>query len=295
MGCDRPMKGWRPRDFTGPLTFNRSQALNADNPITVPCGKCTGCRLDKSREWAIRATHEASLYERNCFVTLTFSNEHLPPDYSVSKRDLQLFMKRLRKSVPHLIRFYGCGEYGDQNYRPHYHALLFNHDFNQKTVYSIKNNNKIYTSPELSSLWPFGLSTIGSVTYKSAAYCARYSMKKIGGEMAEAHYTRVHPLTGKVNIVNPEFALMSTKPGIGQGWFDRFASDVFPGDFIVLNGVKHPVPRFYSRKLQEEEAELIKRDRKFRSLPYKEHFKPDRLRARAEVREARMSTVKRNL
>lgn len=268
--------------------------------------------MDKSREWAIRCTHEAQLYRENCFVTLTFNNEHLPSNYSISKRDVQLFMKRLRKSIePKQVRYYATGEYVPGTNRPHYHVLIFGHDFTQKTVWKIENGNYLYRSPELESLWPFGFSTIGSVTFESAGYCARYAMKKVGGDLALAHYTRLHPLTGKWFVVEPEFSVMSTKPGIGQGWLDKFYCEVFQtikrrdsdgndlpdkimGDYVVIDGQKHPVPRFYTRKLQEEEKRLLTIERKKKVLPYKQHFTKERLAARAEVRDARISTLKRD-
>lgn len=304
MGCDYPMKAWRPLSYERALTFNSAKALNSDNPIGIPCGQCMGCRMDKSREWAIRCVHEAQMHQQNCFITLTFANEHLPENFSISKRDLQLFFKRLRKSIePIKIRYYSCGEYGKNGTeRPHYHALIFGYDFNQKTVYSIKRGKYLYTSPELNKLWPYGISTIGSIEYQSAAYCARYSMKKVGGDRVLDHYCRRHPLTGKVYLVEPEFCLMSSVPGIGQTWLDKYYSDVFPHDYVVLNGRKHPVPRFYTRKLPDEELEEIKRTRKRAAVLRIEdrvNFKPtvtrERLEARRVIRESRASLLKREL
>ncbi len=91
--------------------------------LDVPCGQCISCRLKKAREWSIRIMNECSYYEKNCFLTLTYDEEHLPSSYSISKRELQLFLKKLRKKCK--FRYFGSGEYGDKSMRPHYHIILF--------------------------------------------------------------------------------------------------------------------------------------------------------------------------
>lgn len=301
MGCDFPLKAFRAiekHDRTGKplLTFNPLKALNSTNPIDIPCGRCTGCRLEKSRQWAIRCVHESQLHTQNCFITLTFSDEHLPIDYSVSIRDWQLFAKKLRKSIePKKIRFYMCGEYGDRNLRPHYHALIFNHDFNDKIIWKTTNSGNLYTSSTLAQLWPYGHSSIGDLTYKSAAYVSRYVLKKISGPKSEDYYLREHPLHHFICRVKPEFTLMSRRPGIGRPWIDRFKSDVWPDDFVVIDGQKVNPPRFYEQQLSEEELAKYKRRRKALAVPYKEHKSTERRRAKAAVRDARISPLTRKL
>ena len=130
------------------LVFNSDKAL-VDVPMQVPCGRCIGCRLDRSRDWALRCVHEASLYEFNCFITLTFDDSKLPTcndcrkvESCVANRDagsslrvcdFQNFMKRLRQFVaPVKIKFFHCGEYGAKLSRPHHHACLFGYDFPDK-------------------------------------------------------------------------------------------------------------------------------------------------------------------
>lgn len=242
--------------------------------------------------------HEAQLYKDNSFITLTFSNEHLPVNYSVSVRDWQLFMKRLRKSLPQSqkIRSFACGEYGEENLRPHYHAILFNKDFSDKQFYKRdRNGNVLYTSQQLSQIWPFGHATTGDVTFESAAYVARYVMKKITGEPAEAHYTRMHPLTGKIHRVQPEFVTQSRRPGLGAPWLERFKSDVYPSDFIITRGARSRPPRFYDERLTEEELEELKRRRKATGRRFKDDNTPERLRVRHEVAKARVALLKRTL
>lgn len=239
--------------------------------------------------------HEAELYDRNCFITLTYDDQHLPSDYGVHVRHLQLFMKRLRKAYPYRIRFYACGEYGEQSLRPHYHALLFNHDFLDKTVWSKKRDILLFTSEKLSELWPYGLATLGTVTFQSAAYCARYTLKKIGGDRAATHYLRQHPITGKIHTVHPEFSVMSRRPGIGYGWLQKYKSDIYPSDFVVVDGHRQRTPRYYDQKLTEEECQAAKRLRKRAAVKHKDDQTKERLQARADVRDARMQTIKRGL
>ena len=131
MPCFCPLEGWRSKDrsSTGKrkIVFNPRDALR-DMPVTVPCGQCIGCRLERSRQWAVRCIHEASLHEDNCFITLTYDDAHLPTDLSLNVSHFQKFMKRLRKRFGEGIRFFHCGEYGENFGRPHYHACLFTSD-----------------------------------------------------------------------------------------------------------------------------------------------------------------------
>lgn len=236
------------------------------------------------------------MHEENSFLTLTFANEHLPVDYSVSVRDMQLFMKKLRKAVqPKNVRFFLCGEYGDDYQRPHYHIILFNHDFNDKTIYKYNHKDQpLFTSTSLSKLWPYGLATLGDVTFESAAYTARYCMKKINGPEADQHYVRQHPLHGFFVRVKPEFTLMSRRPGLGQTWFERYKTDVFPSDQVIINGVPSRAPRFYLDQLSEKESTAVKRLRRKQALPSKEHRTNRRRVDRVQVRDARINKLKRD-
>lgn len=216
------------------IVFNRPNSWKGER-IELPCGQCIGCRLERARNWAVRCVHEAQMYENNCFVTLTYDNLYLPKDGSLCLRDFQLFMKRLRKKFGNGIRYFHCGEYGDENKRPHYHALLFNHDFEDKKYFSQKNGFVTYTSDDLSSLWKKGFTTVAGVSFESAGYVARYSLKKVTGEKAKEHY----------GILAPEYATMSRRPGIGRSWFDKFSGDVYPADRVVINGTHSTPPRYY--------------------------------------------------
>lgn len=228
------------------ITFHRSESWRGIE-LKLPCGQCIGCRLERSRQWAVRCLHEASLYERNCFLTLTYNQDHLPLSGSLNLSHFQLFMKRLRKKYGAGIRFFHCGEYGENLGRPHYHALLFNHDFPDKLFFSERNGNRVYTSKALSSLWTAGFSVIGEVTFESAAYVARYVMKKVTGEKASLHYKGL----------KPEYITMSRRPGIGRGWFEKYSSDVYPHDRVVIRGNNTRPPRFYDALLGSKDPSLL--------------------------------------
>lgn len=291
------MTGYTPlsRLDGGRLVFNPKFALNPHHPIKLPCGNCIGCRRDRTGDWAMRCLHESQMHPQNCFITLTFNDEHLPDDYSVHIRTFQLFMKKLRKHYqPKKIRFYGCGEYGPENLRPHYHSILFNHDFPDKQFYkTTPQGDRLYTSKSLEQIWGYGFCTIGDVTYQSAGYVAQYVMKKINGERALEHYLRTHPLSGDIVRVEPEFQLQSV--GLGSTWFEKFHKDCFPSDFLVVEGKQLRVPQYYTKKLEEVAKQKIKRARKKSSLTRRADSTPERLRVREAVKQAQLNQLKRKL
>lgn len=302
MGCDFPLKAYRSQEInpeTGrsQLTFNPKHARNSTNPIDLPCGRCTGCKLERSRQWAVRIMHESQCHPENSFLTLTFANEHLPVDYSVDVRDTQLFLKRLRDHIePRKIRFFLCGEYGDKDQRPHYHIILFNYAFlhDRKLLKTTRNGDKLYTSATLEKLWPFGQSSIGNVTFNSAAYTARYAMKKITGDKAEAHYLREHPLHHFIVRTKPEFLTMSRRPGIGFPWINKYMSDVYPSDEVIVDGHRMRPPRFYDQLLSEEDLKIQLAARRKNALKTKEHRSDRRRWVKAQVRDARITDLKKD-
>lgn len=204
MACTKPLNCFKSAT-SGKVYFTPAIGLI---PFQVPCGQCIGCRLERSRDWAVRCVHEAKLYKENCFITLTYDNQHLPANGSLVRRDLTNFFKRLRKQYDHKIRYFACGEYGDKGQRPHYHAILFNHHFSDRRVFSA-GKFPLYISDQLASLWQFGHSIIGEMSFESAAYTARYCVKKITGKDAREHYGERLP----------EFSAMSRRPGIGHDFF----------------------------------------------------------------------------
>jgi len=254
MPCYSPITAYRSADLSERrLVFKRERSASGI-PIELPCGRCIGCRLDRSRQWAVRCMHESQMHEFNSFITLTFSDEHMPLDCSLDYYVFQCFMKRLRKRRAG-VRFYMCGEYGERLQRPHYHAILFNVFFPDREVIRESEGLRLYESAELSALWPFGFASVGDVTFESAAYVARYCCKKVSGPLAESHYRVVDPDTGECFERVPEFGHMSLKPGIGFPWFERYRRDAFPRDYVVMRGVRMKVPRYYD--------ELVQRDASF--------------------------------
>lgn len=246
---------------SSPRLFPRRDKATGKPLIGVPgnlvrCGRCLGCRMSDAQSWSVRIAHEASLHSESSFITLTYDDAHLPDPPSVSKRDFQLFMKRLREGLGRPVRFFGCGEYGGAQKRPHYHLILFGCAFLEDRVVwrRTATGHYQYRSPTLERFWTFGLCEFGSVTPQSGGYVARYALKK---SLDPDSFVRLDARTGEFYNVEPEFLLMSRRPGIGSGWWDRFASDVFPSDFIVLDGKKVPVPRYYTRKLEESESDRV--------------------------------------
>lgn len=229
----------------------------------VPCSRCLGCRLERSRQWAVRGMCELWSHDRSSFLTLTYKEENLVWGNSratLFPKHLQLFLKRLRKSLDYPVRFLACGEYGERTQRPHYHCILYGHDFSEdRRHYSGVGTSALYTSEQLDNLWSLGECKIGSVTFQSVQYVARYILGKKLGKESDNYY--------KEEGIEPEFVRMSLKPGLGRDWFDRFYSDVFPLDYMVVNGVKCRVPRYFDKILKDSnpfEFERVKEERKIK-------------------------------
>lgn len=249
MPCYSPIQAWQgPANASGkrPLVFQRPKDFVMS--ISCPCGRCIGCRLEYARQWAMRCRDESKMHSQNCFITLTYSDEFLPRDSFVSKDTWQLFMKRLRKVTGEGIRFFMCAEYGPKTFRPHYHALLFGYDFPDRKFLKVTGSGeKIFTSEILSKVWGFGYASVGDLTFGSAAYVARYAVKKVGSVTSDDHF--LVPTTGELRP--PEFRLMSRGSkklgtgGIGRSFYEKYKSDMFPHDFRVVDGVKSIPPRYY--------------------------------------------------
>jgi len=198
-------------------------------------------------------------------------------------------MKRLRFHHKLPIRFFHCGEYGENTLRPHYHAILFGIDFADKKLHS-KNpqGQTLCTSETLNRIWGFGHCSIGAVSFETAAYTARYCLKKVNGDLQEAHY----------NGREPEYATMSRRPGIGALWFDKYSDDVYPSDFVVLRGQKQQPPRYYDKILKKESegTHLAIKDARLRKARLQRaNNTPERLAVRREVQESKLKSLKRSI
>lgn len=287
MPCYHPLLAYRSKEGKNengkwPLVFNPRDGFT-DMEQYVPCGQCIGCRLERSRQWAVRCVHEAKMHDENCFITLTFSDKYLNPSQTLVKADFQKFMKRLRSNTGRKIRYFHCGEYGDKYRRPHHHACLFGWDFSDKSLWKIQNGERLYHSKLLGELWPFGLHAIGDVTFRSAAYVARYITKKITGEKAAEHYG------GRL----PEYTTMSRRPGIGAGWLEKYKDDVFPLDEVITRGKSCKPPRYYDKRYELLQPEIMAAVKAARAK--KGDHKPDqfRLEQKEKVKKSAIARLRR--
>lgn len=323
MACFHPVQALRPRvgSESTKLIFNPGPKSEGDE-IVVRCCQCVGCRADHAREWALRCVHEASLHESNCYLTLTYAPENVPEGYTLVLEHFQEFMKRFRERLVYdeykrivdaydgplilssknlkrflmklarssapKIRFFHCGEYGEEFGRPHYHALIFGYDFPDRKFFKMHNGNPLYRSDMLSSLWTDGFATIGALTFESAAYVARYCMKKITGAQADDHYQ------GR----KPEYVTMSRNKGIGAKWYDKYKnSDLYNTDYVVLPG-RSPlkIPKYYDNKYKMEhplEFEDLQFRRAERAKLRADDNTPERLAVRKKCFIANINRYKR--
>ncbi len=301
MTCYSPLKGFEDKE-NGGIVFKRS--LQAGAAMEVACGQCIGCRIDKSKEWAARIVHESQMHRENTFVTLTYDEKNLPSDGSLNKAHFQKFMKRLRKqNAKKKIRYFHCGEYGDKLSRPHYHACIFGIDFDDRIPFSSTNDVTLYTSETLEKIWGMGFTTCGELNYQTAAYTARYIMKKITGQQALEHYQKLNIETGELYQLQPEYITMSlgrTKGnGIGGTFYEKYKTDFFPRDECPIpgQGVYKKIPRYYETIYAEsdpEEYENVKRKREIYRKEHKEEYTGHRLIDKYKVKKAQLEHLPRN-
>ena len=319
MACYTPLSAWvSEHQFNNATqkTFKRisfKEDAEHNRPLKLPCGQCIGCRLERSRQWAVRCMHEAQMHEENCFITLTYDEEHLPEDLSLRYEHFQTFIRALRDYFrKHYgktgIRFYMGAEYGETFGRPHYHACIFGINFpDRKPFKKSPSGSMLYVSEILKKLWPYGYSSIGDVNFESAAYVARYIMKKMTGTRPdengitpEDHYTYCDLSTGELIKRKPEFNKMSLKPGIGAKWIEKYMTDVYPEDKIVIRGKKTTKPpRYYDKmlkKLYPEDFHELKLEREEKSfeIDHRE-FEAERLKVKESVTKAKLRKLKRKI
>lgn len=239
MTCYYPLHGWKSAERTEKgkraFTLRKSEAL-LDMPLTVPCGKCAGCRADQALMWSVRCYHESTQHAKNSFVTLTYDDDNLPADGKIDKRDLQLFFKRVRKAGLK-FRYFACGEYGEKTRRPHYHAIIFGQDF---AFDRVDISESLYTSESLMSLWGAGHVSIAPVELHSIMYVCGYTAKKVG---------------------DPDtFSLCSTRPAIGDTWLSSYKDDLVRTGTVTIDGREFVVPKRYLM-LYENDFENLRKDR----------------------------------
>lgn len=293
MPCFKPLKGWG--KLGGGITFS---PVNSNQvPLTVPCGQCIGCRVDRQKEWALRLCHEIKSHDRTTFLTLTYSPEHLPRGGTLVKSHVQSFIKRLRRYIEYRsgkkIRFFACGEYGENLSRPHYHLLIFGWEPHDAKVFTRKDNYTVYTSEVIRSLWPYGFNTWSPGSPENAMYVSHYTIKKINGPMAKEHYTRITQ-DGEMIEIQPEFALMSkgrNGDGLGARHYQKYKSDFRDNDSGMIRGKKTNVPRYYDKLYEREHSEAmakVKDVRKAKARKHRENNTPERLATREKVMYAKL-------
>lgn len=351
MPCYHPIAALQPT-AGGPLLFAAPEHFYLHNDyrtLEIACGQCTGCRLTRSRHWAIRCLHEKQMHKYSCYLTLTFQGKQwhgasLNHDYFAD------FIKRLRSRITRLerrrarliakakranshaelatvlaplgpgenqnrlpslltsyddqdkakqIRYYMGGEYGEKYGRPHFHALLFGVDFQDRQLYraSLQGHN-LYTSPTLTSLWKHGLATVGELTFESAAYVARYVMKKKTGDGNTKNYQIIDPETGEIHVRKKEYNTMSRRPGIGSSWMEKYAEDVYSNTGkVVIRGHQQNPPRYYDKlykQIDQAHLEHLKYVRYLEAAAHSEHHTPERLAVQEQVTLARTKQLNRN-
>lgn len=279
----------------GGIVFTQKHGMDVVSTLDLACGQCIGCRLERSRQWAVRCVHESQLHEESCFVTLTYSDECLPVGGSLVHRHVQLFLKRLRRSGVKL-RYVVAGEYSPELWRPHYHGLLFGYWPRDAVFYrESEAGAPVYVSKSLTELWSLGECFFSHVTFEAAAYVARYCVKKVTGDAAELHYRRVDVRTGEEFQLQPEYLRCSLKPGIGAGWLEKFGKEVYPLDRVVVRGREMRPPRYYDRIVKELEGSLpdeVEHDRATVDYDPKD-FGSERLAVRERVALSKSELFKR--
>jgi len=316
MGCHRPLTGWYSKEInekTGlrSLVFDHTYAWEKDMPLEVPCRQCNGCLMDRSDGWKVRLYGETLEHDVNYFFTFTYDEEHLQKKkspLSVDKKDMTLFNMRLRKKIrsenPHKkseepeefkkwneerkLKFYRISEYGELEKRPHHHSIHFNVPyFDDLVLYSQgKNGDKLYESKKMQELWPFGQVAIGEVNINSISYTTNYMTGSKYGDAAEEYYSRTDLETGEVYQVEPESSSMSN--GLGASFYEKYRSDMFPKDFLTIDGRKMKIPGYFDRLEELSDGILfdeIKEKRIEGAMKFASDNTPERRAVIAEVAE----------
>lgn len=258
-------------------------------PLKMPCGKCDACRLEQARDRAVRCVHESKTRGAGSFLTLTYST--VPPGGSYDESDIVLFVKKLRKALgSRQIKTFGCAEYGDRGGRPHFHLLVFGFDFPDRYVWRAGSEHgsghTSYRSPLLEKLWTHGHCELGSLTFESASYVARYTQKKCKKKQN--------------NGLKPEKAVcISRRPGIGFEYFQKHKDDFYSIDAVILAPGSAPqgIPRYYDRLLEKHDPERyaqIKLDRESKRPDSEVDNSQERMAVRKGVHQANIKRLRRS-
>ncbi len=290
-----------------------SHKFHATELFPIACKSCIGCRLYHSREWAIRCVHENQMSSHSCFATITYNSDSLPAHSSLVLSDMTNFFKRLRRKLDYScsslkFRYMYCGEYGDQTFRPHYHVLFFGLDFfDKKLLKNLSTGHPLFISDTLDDVWGKGHCFLGNVTFESSAYVARYINKKVNGPLAEEHYTVIDEM-GEAYRRKSEYALSSRMKqdsnslggGLGASFFEKYHSDIYPSDEIIIKGKKMRPPSYYDKLLERLNPDLLlsvkeKRQSFLDELSFDDENSMKRLLAKEQVKLRQVSQLIRPL
>ncbi len=297
MSCTRPITAQSYICKSAGISAIRFKGFQGEPNLELPCNKCDSCKLRKAKEWALRCWHESQMHEESFYVTLTYSDEHLPDYHDLNHRHFQLFMKRLRKNTGAKITFYMCGEYGDATNRPHFHALIFGYYPPDAEYLYTKKGNRYYKSEKILKYWRLGFADFSNVSYKNAGYIARYTLKKqMPNEDTQDRYTYLDA-DQQLQVRKFEYIRCSSNPGIGLTWAQKYVDDWGWKDYILdPNGYKCPVPRYYLEWFRDYvdadhfEKNALARIEKARANP---DNSPERLKAKEICVKAKLKQLPR--
>lgn len=243
----------------------------------IPCGHCWACKLNYAAQWATRIMAECSEHEHNYFITFTYDDINIPipeeTEYngkiftndgtwtgSLYPNDITRFINSLRRYFHRKghtgIKYYYAGEYGETTQRPHYHMIIMNCPLDINEFYDFHQDpttKKLHwKSHEIENFWQEGMIDIGEVEYASAAYVARYCMKKITENTDKTIYWS--------KGMHPEFVRMSRRPGIGITYYNENKYNIYENDEVIITSVKGNVnvikpPKAFDQRFKEEHPE----------------------------------------
>lgn len=266
------------QEFASPFAEKVSRKFTV-----IPCGKCIGCRIAYSREWANRCMLENMYHNDSWFISLTYNDNNLPmrstpwnDDWidvpTLQKHDFQLFMKRLRQNYErsgyptdedYHLRYFACGEYGGETHRPHYHAIIYGLKLPDSDLTFYKHDPRGYDywiSDLIDKTWNKGYAIIGKVNWDTCAYTARYILKKIRGPDAEEFYYN--------SGFDKEFVVMSRKPGIAMDYYEQNKDKIYEFDKIIFGtdekSFEIKPPKYYDRLFDHDDPESLQKIKEIR-------------------------------
>lgn len=299
MACFHPVRVGMTSAGTVTFVLNMRK-FDVVREFDIPCGRCIGCLSGRAQHWGERGMHEAKMHKLNCAPTLTFSDEHVPYRGMIDKTPIQKALRSLRDRGAK-FRYMVGHEYGEVNQRPHAHLCLFGWQPDDMKYWRKSDSGaKLYRSKWFEEkIWPLGHVEIGEVSIETVQYIAKYCLKRVYGDLAEAHYRRQDPVTGEFYQLPPESMNVSTRPAIGRTWFEKFGkTDVLPWDHVIVNGKEQKPPRYYDKlmkRLDPDRFEEIQWARELEARLRADDNTEARLLVREECAKANATRFKRSL